>query len=251
MKKILSFILLNLLVTGSFACDDSSGTLTSVTSNGDGTYTIVIQVCVEFLGLEPNPDEWTILFNDPLNIISAIPATVTTSTNDDYNLSINGADATWTNNGFFPSNAGVLCFTATLIVDALPTTTADVVTNVGQASVWPDCTRIITFPPIVVCSITTALGNQTPCVPATGQYTQEVIVTYANEPGSGTIDVNGQSFAITTSPQTVTLTGLTADGAAVVTTAAFSADGTCTTPINFTAPVACSACAADAGTISN
>jgi hypothetical protein len=105
--------------------------------------------------------------------------------------------------------------------------------------------------PAALCLITAALGTQTPCVPATGQYTQEVIVTYANEPGSGTIDVNGQSFAITTSPQTLTLTGLTADGAAVATTAAFSVDGVCTTPVNFTAPAACAICAADSGTISN
>jgi len=110
-----------------------------------------------------------------------------------------------------------------------------------------DCT------PVPVCSISgLALGTQTACNPATNTYTQEVIVTYANEPGSGTLDVNGQSFAITGSPQTVTLTGLTADGNGVNTTAVFSADGACTSTTNnlFTAPVACSACAANAGTIS-
>ncbi|WP_170228034.1 hypothetical protein, partial [Vicingus serpentipes] len=37
------------------------------------------------------------------------------------------------------------------------------------------------------CTISVAAGNQTACVPATSQYTQEVIVTYSNEPGTGTL----------------------------------------------------------------
>jgi len=102
------------------------------------------------------------------------------------------------------------------------------------------------------CSISVAAGNQTACVPATGEYTQEVIVTYSNEPASGTIDVNGQSFPITSSPQTVTLTGLTADGNNVDVTAEFSALGSCTITTNnlFTSPASCNVCGADAGTIS-
>ncbi len=86
-----------------------------------------------------------------------------------------------------------------------------------------------------------AAGAQTACVPATNTYTQQVIVTYVNPPCTGTLDVNGQSFPITSSPQTVTLVGLTANGLAVSTTAAFSAAGACTrtTASLFTAPVSC------------
>lgn len=93
-------------------------------------------------------------------------------------------------------------------------------------------------------------ASQTACVPATNTYTQEVTITYTNAPVSGTLDVNGQSFAIGTSPQTVTLTNLVADGNPVSVTASFSANGSCTltTPNLFTAPVACgTACTPDNG----
>jgi PKD repeat protein len=97
-------------------------------------------------------------------------------------------------------------------------------------------------PPSCAISSITA-GTQTACVPATNTYTQQVTVTYTNAPGSGTLLVNGQSFAITSSPQTVTLTGLAANGAPVNTTASFSANGACTLTANslFTAPASCSA----------
>jgi hypothetical protein len=102
------------------------------------------------------------------------------------------------------------------------------------------------------CSITDlSAGAQGACDAGTNTYTQEITVTYSNPPGSGNLTVNGQNFAITASPQTVTLTGLSANGANVNVTASFSADGTCTRTENalFTAPAACNgACAANNGT---
>ncbi|MDA8979954.1 T9SS type A sorting domain-containing protein [Chitinophagales bacterium] len=97
-------------------------------------------------------------------------------------------------------------------------------------------------PQTVTCAISdVSAGTQTVCNPANNTYTQQVIVTYANPPASGTLDVNGQSFAITSSPQTVTLTGLNADGQAVNVSAVFSADAACTYTENavFTAPANC------------
>jgi hypothetical protein len=93
-----------------------------------------------------------------------------------------------------------------------------------------------------VCGISDlAAGTQTGCVPATNTYTQEVIVTFANPPATGNLVVNGQSFTIGTSPQTVTLTGLVANGAAVNVTASFSANASCsrTETALFTAPARC------------
>ena len=95
-------------------------------------------------------------------------------------------------------------------------------------------------PPPPSCSISAiSAGTQTSCV--NNLYTQEVIVTYSNAPASGTLDVNGQSFAITGSPQTVTLSGLSADGLVVDVTAAFSDDAGCTKTETgvFTAPGPC------------
>jgi hypothetical protein len=99
------------------------------------------------------------------------------------------------------------------------------------------------FTVVHVCSIDLlAVGAQSACDPQTNTYTQEVIVTYTNAPATN-LDVNGQSFAITGSPQTVTLTGLVADGQPVDVTASFSDDSNCALTSNglFTAPVDCSA----------
>lgn len=105
-------------------------------------------------------------------------------------------------------------------------------------SVFDDVTITNTCP----CGISAlAAGAQTACDPGTNTYTQTVTVTYTNAPASGTLVVNGQNFAITASPQTVVLTGLTANSSAVNVTANFSADTACSRTSNglFTAPAAC------------
>ncbi len=105
------------------------------------------------------------------------------------------------------------------------------------------------------CSISNlSAGNQTACNPLTNRYTQEIIVNYTNEPNTGNLVVNGQSFAITSSPQTVILTNLTSDGNAVNVTANFSTNGTCSMTSNnlFTAPVNCiPVCSIDSITAGN
>ena len=96
--------------------------------------------------------------------------------------------------------------------------------------------------PVGACEITAATaGTQTPCDPATSTYDQDVIIEYSSAPGTGTLDVNGQSFPITGSPQTVTFTGLPADGLAVDVTASFSDDPFCTADFTavWTAPADC------------
>lgn len=110
----------------------------------------------------------------------------------------------------------------------------------------PTCTftqnNLFTAPASCACSISgLAAGTQTACVNTTNQYTQQVTVTYTNAPSSGLLNVNGQTFAITSSPQTVTLTGLTSNGLAVNTTAFFTASASCTFTQNnlFTAPASC------------
>ncbi|NRD20013.1 fibronectin type III domain-containing protein [Winogradskyella eckloniae] len=64
------------------------------------------------------------------------------------------------------------------------------------------------------------------CDSNTDIYSQDLVVEYTVAPSSGSLVVNGQSFAIGTSPQTVTLTGLTADGIDVDIDAYFT-EGTC------------------------
>ena len=120
-----------------------------------------------------------------------------------------------------------------------------IITDVGDAAydavVYLEAGSFTTENP-TLCSISGIVaGAQTACDPGTNTYTQEITVTYDTPPASGTLDVNGQSFTITTSPQTVTLTGLVSDGNTVDVTAVFSDDLGCTFTSNglFTAPSGC------------
>ena len=97
--------------------------------------------------------------------------------------------------------------------------------------------------PATFCSISAiTAGTPTACVPATNTYTVDITVTYTDPPATGgNIEINGQSFSVTASPQTVTLTGLPSSGVAVDVTAVFSDDGTCTYTETgvYTAPASC------------
>jgi hypothetical protein len=106
--------------------------------------------------------------------------------------------------------------------------------------------RNISFfvPNYLTCAISNlSIAHSFPCDPITNTYDLLVRVEYSNEPLTGTLDVNGQSFAITTSPQDCLLTGLPADGLPLNVTAEFSANTECTltVPSLFTAPV-CECC---------
>ncbi|WP_412560890.1 fibronectin type III domain-containing protein [Winogradskyella sp. MIT101101] len=85
-------------------------------------------------------------------------------------------------------------------------------------------------------------GATNACNELDDTYSQDIIVTYVNPPLTGTLEVNGQSFTIGTSPQTVTLTGLNADGLDVDVSAFFSDLPTCIVSEDnlFEAPSACS-----------
>ena len=97
--------------------------------------------------------------------------------------------------------------------------------------------------PATFCSISAiTAGTPTACVPATNTYSVDITVTYTDPPATGgNIEINGQSFSVTQSPQTVNLTGLPSSGVAVDVTAVFTDDGTCTYTETgvYTAPASC------------
>ncbi|WP_179019674.1 fibronectin type III domain-containing protein [Winogradskyella forsetii] len=72
-----------------------------------------------------------------------------------------------------------------------------------------------------------SLGTQGNCDELTDTYSQDIIINYINPPATGNINVNGQLFPIGTSPQTVTLTDLSADGLEVDINAFFTDNTTC------------------------
>ncbi|PCJ81667.1 MAG: hypothetical protein COA49_03930 [Bacteroidetes bacterium] len=91
---------------------------------------------------------------------------------------------------------------------------------------------------IVTCGILSAVsGLQLPCNPINSTYTQQVIVTYENNPTTGVIVVNGTSHAIGTSPQTITLVNQPADGLPVDVEVYFTSQPDCisTFPAAYTA----------------
>ena len=244
MQKLKSLILSTLLMFSitSNACDEAYITFNGETDNGDGTFTYNFTFCPEFLGLEGNPEWFAIEFSGGsyTSIVSFTPAVLTTTTNDNYNGAINGNSVRWTCPTSFPSNGS-----SEFCNDVAITTNG----QIGQIIVFyhdtygPSCEEIITFP--IPCDILSlSAGTQTVCNPLTNSYTQEVIMVYTSPPGSGTIDINGQSFAITGSPQTETLIGLAADGNGVSVTASFSDEQFCTFTDNilFIAPPECSPC---------
>ena len=85
-------------------------------------------------------------------------------------------------------------------------------------------------------------GTQTSCNPSDNTYSQELIITYTNAPETGSLLINGQTFPITNSPQTITLIGLESDGIDVEIEAEFT-DGYNTNYKSngalFTAPTDC------------
>ncbi len=92
------------------------------------------------------------------------------------------------------------------------------------------------------CSITSlTAGTQGQCVATTNTFTQEVTVTYSDAPSTGDLRVNGQNFPITSSPQTVLLTGLVSTGNPLNIVASFTSFPSCSfTATNLiTAPVSC------------
>ncbi len=87
------------------------------------------------------------------------------------------------------------------------------------------------FKPIKInsaCSITgITVGDQSPCIAATNFFNQTLTIEYDMAPETGTIDINGQSFPITGSPQTIILENLDSDGLPVTVEASFSDLPTC------------------------
>ncbi|MBK8445073.1 MAG: gliding motility-associated C-terminal domain-containing protein [Sphingobacteriales bacterium] len=98
------------------------------------------------------------------------------------------------------------------------------------------------IPPPPPCSIAqVAVGEQTACDEITQTFTQEIIVYYENAPADGELVVNGQAFAVTQSPQNITLTNLIANGNTYDIAVVFLADENCIYAAAdvFTAPAPC------------
>jgi peptidoglycan hydrolase-like protein with peptidoglycan-binding domain len=275
-KKIMKtiFLLIAILFTvnfNSFACNNSTISIASQVTNADGSVTYTLDLTTELGGLDATFYGFALSFNSAFNTPTVViggtfPTTTSLATGNLTQGSLSGTlqgltggninsvvnDSDWNS---LMNSTNVLSFESSELFGA----TSNDITMQIQVTVM-GCVEDIDFYASVnsgsnscihnvstgvscaSCSISAiAAGAQTPCVSSNNTYTQAVTITYNNPPASGTLDVNGQSFAITTSPQTVTLVGLVADGNAVNVAANFSANTGCTLTSNslFTAPVAC------------
>ena len=97
------------------------------------------------------------------------------------------------------------------------------------------------LPPVFCAVLDVQAGTQSPCNALTNTYTQQLTITYENAPENGNLVVNGVSFPIGTSPQTVSLSNLSSDGLAVDVSVSFSENPDCEliVPSLFTAPASC------------
>ncbi|HOY14263.1 MAG TPA: hypothetical protein PLY70_14035, partial [Saprospiraceae bacterium] len=96
----------------------------------------------------------------------------------------------------------------------------------------------------IICSIDSFRVNTVGiCNPLTNMYDAQIQVYYTNPP-TGNLILNGQSFAITSSPQTINLLGLQSNGSMVTLSASIASSPSCAKDsVNaFTAPVACFDC---------
>ena len=258
---ILTFILVFFL-SNSWACDNSTISIANQIVNGDGSITYTFDITIDLGGGDGFYNGFQLSFISSLaapGIISfdnSLTAADLTSGNLaetlDGTTSTSGTTSVLSYNNNTAYNAASNDFSIFLVV-----TLDGCFENMellAHYSFPGDCTYpLVTGQNCATCDIISLSAIPGACVPVVNTYDVDVIVTYTNEPGSGTLDVNGQSFAITASPQTILLTGLISDGNPVDVTAHFSEDIGCSLTTNslFTAPAACAvACSANAGTIS-
>ncbi|MBK8626046.1 MAG: hypothetical protein IPN86_10920 [Saprospiraceae bacterium] len=99
--------------------------------------------------------------------------------------------------------------------------------------------------PVAACPCSVLLtANPSTCTPATNTYSVDGNVTFSNVPSTGTLTVSVGAVVQTfnppfSSPQTYTLTGLTAAGGTQTVMAVFTGDATCMGTQTYAAPVSC------------
>ncbi len=99
----------------------------------------------------------------------------------------------------------------------------------GDIAIVYDQPELIACVPESNCEITAINAvTQTECNPATNTFSQTLEIEYIDPPAGGALNVNGEFFPITGSPQTVTLNNLSSTGVAGSVTASFTDEVLCT-----------------------
>jgi hypothetical protein len=265
------------LANVSIACDNSSISIVNQTTNPDGSITYALDITVDHGGLDAVFYGFALEFvsssgtptvviggtyptTTPLSTATLSAGSITGILQGLTGASINSVanDTDWNQ---FGSQTNVLSYESSELFGAISN---DISMSINVTVMG--CVEDIIFYANVnsgaaACVYTVSTGQNCatcnisalaaiPSVCSNNTYSVSITVTYSNPPASGTLDVMGQSFPITSSPQIVIINGLTADGLPVNVTASFSADPLCTLTSNalYTAPASCTSCNANAGT---
>ncbi len=122
---------------------------------------------------------------------------------------------------------------STALVMSFPVTVDDQQLNIAfqasinQGKISAIQVRPMGEPPVVCIVDSIQLGVQSDCDDEFITYSQVLTIFSSNAPDSGLVVVNGQSFAVSASPQTVVLEDLISDGQSVDLSIAYSADSLC------------------------
>jgi hypothetical protein len=136
------------------------------------------------------------------------------------------------------STALVMTFPVTLTDEEL---NLSFLASINRAKLSAIQVRLANVEP-VLCSVdSVVIGAQSACNPDFITYSQTLTIYASNAPDSGVVVVNGQAFAVVSSPQTVVLENLPSNGLPVDLSVSYSLDSLCTFVLDsaWTAPEDC------------
>ena len=249
-NKTLRIIQLVLLAfsfySNSFACDKTSTVVNSIVNNGNGTYTVTINMCVEPGDASGCAALEKITFNAACKILSTTTPSLTYVNSTVHSVgTITGTSNTVTWSG--PSVCSTTatgkkeCFTIIVVVNSNPTT---LVTENGHSG----CDHSATFPPVTTCTppavpITTSTAATCSAAEVTSVSNYLAANTYTFSPTGPTVGAGG---AITGMTGTTSYTVIATSGVcSSVASNPFSNDVMLSTPAVPTTTSTAATCSAD------
>ena len=222
---LLSFFFLITIQTA-FACHNSSIDNVVAVNNGNGTTTYTIDLSVEVGSFDGRGLGFALIFSSSAGtpLVLSSPAYTPTLSRSGYNDlfaftgntigSGMGASASNYFDDRYGNRSDVLTYetdddywgfgstdysrqVTVTVQGCVETITLDAdFRTVGSATVVGSAQCLKVYNTGQVCNVCSFLalsaGTQTPCVSPANTYTQQVTISYSNEPASGTLDVNGQ-----------------------------------------------------------
>jgi gliding motility-associated-like protein len=250
MKHFL-IILFAFFSLNTFACDKASASLVSETDNGNGTYTYVVNICLEMSDMLGAPDVFTLTPSGGSYTSLVANSTTPSSFNnsgDIYNRSISGSKISYTYSGFIPNSTPSLWCTPTVTftTNGRPSKIT-VMTNDNYGGTT--CDKVLTIPscsnpatPTITTTAATCSAAGTSTISNYGAGN-----TYAFTPAGPTAGAGGVITGMT--PGTSYTVTASAGGCTSTASSSFSNSAQLVTPSAPTATLTQPTCSVATGTI--